>query len=117
MPRVTQMGLTVAIPVADMPDTRAQATAYVQGLAEQAQESLKRAAGGIAPAGPVAVNLSNAQDDPLLGRIYALTLAAPFDADALPVDCEFYAAYNGGAGGVHQPDQGPLVRDNTPGGS
>lgn len=102
MTRVTQMGLTVAIPARDMPDTREAARAYVQNLAEQTTEAVKRAAGGVPPAGPFAVNLHPPSVDPILGRIYALTVAAPFDLDRLPADCEFYLAAT--SGGEYQPE-------------
>lgn len=113
MTRVTQMGLTVAVPARDMPDTRAAARAYLQDLAEQQTEAVRIAAGGVQPDGPIAVKVDGPTQDPILGNIFAVTVAAPFDADRLPPDCEFYAAYNGGAGGTYQPDQGPLVAGAT----
>lgn len=91
MSRVTQMGLTVAVPAQ-----------YVQGLSpddlrtevrelgEQMQPALRHYVGGIDPAGPFAVDWAGPEDDPIQGPIYALTLAAPFDADRLPTDCQAY---------------------------
>lgn len=109
MTRVTQMGLTVAIPARDMPQEREAARAYLQDLSEQMQAALKVAAGGVEPCGPLAVNLAGPEDNALLGPIFGFTIAAPIDADLLPPDCEFYAAYNGGAGGVIEAERGDMV--------
>jgi hypothetical protein len=109
------MGLTVAVPLKELEDLdQEQRRVYLQSLAEQMQPALRRAAGGLDPQGPVSVRLHDSEDHPIMGQIMAVTIAAPFDADALPADCEFYAAYNGGRGGVHQADQGPLIAGGGP---
>lgn len=105
MTRVTQMGVTIAVP-AKYIDGRdpAELATDVRDLADQAQPALRHYVGGTTPQGPLAVNFAGPVDDPIQGTIYALTLAAPFDADQLPVDCQAYLDYSGGAGGQTEAD-------------
>lgn len=109
MTRITQMGLTVAVPAKYVDGLTPQdLRRELQDLGEQAQPALRHYVGGIDPAGPLAVDWAGPVDDPLQGLIYALTLAGPFDADRLPVDCQAYLDHSVG-GGTTQTDGDPSV--------
>lgn len=90
-----QVGVSVMIRTADLQGMdRDQVRAYVQDLAEQATEELRRIAGGAEPVGPVSVRLDDTTEHALLGTIMPLHVAAPFDLDALPRDSEAFATYH-----------------------
>lgn len=110
MTHITQMGVTVAVPAKYVDGlSPADLQVEVQALGEQAQPALRHYVGGTIPQGPVAVDWAGPVDDPIQGGIYALSLAAPFDADQLPVDCQAYLDYNGGQGGTTEADHDVTV--------
>lgn len=89
------MGVVVAIQADDVQAAQQAGTLAdeIKGLAEQAQEGLRRFVGGAQPRSDLAINLDGPQEDPIQGTIYGLTLAAKFDTDDLPGDCEAYRIY------------------------
>lgn len=103
------MGVTTAVPARFVdPLTDAELREEVRDLGEQMQPALRHYVGGIQPEGPLAVDWAGPVDDPIQGRIYALSLAAPFDADRLPADCQAYLDHSVG-GGETQTEGDPEV--------
>lgn len=93
---ITDMGITVAVQadaVAAFDGDPEGLRSEVRDLADQATVGLQRFVGGIRPRSEVAINFAGPENDPLQGWIYGLTVAAKFDTDDLPVDCEAYRVY------------------------
>jgi len=107
---IRPMGLTVAIPAryitAATPDTM---RSEVRDLAEQMIPRLRTYVGGATPRGPMSTKLDGPHNDTLQGNIYALTIAAPFDVNDLPVDCDAYLAFHGHAGRDEMAEFNPLA--------
>lgn len=62
----------------------------VRDLADQIMPKLRIYVGQAKPQSPFATKFDGPVDDPLQGHIYALTVAALFDDDDLPADCNAY---------------------------
>lgn len=90
------MGVIAAIPASVVEGMdRSALTASVKDTAEQMIPRLATYVGQARPQGPMAVRFDGPQDDDLQGRIYAVTLAAPFEERDLPSDCDAYRALYG----------------------
>jgi hypothetical protein len=110
---VRPIGVTVAVPAAEFDRPRRDLERMLHDMGEQAQPMLRAFVGGTQPRGALSVKIDGPDDHPILGQIYAFTLAAPFETDDLPADCDAYVAFNGGAGGVIQPDVTPILGGST----
>lgn len=92
---ITDIGLTVALQEDYVREAKSAGVleAEVRALTEQALAGLRGYVGGAKPVSEFAVNLAGPEDDPIQGSIYGLTVAAKFDTDDLPGDCEAYRVY------------------------
>lgn len=112
MPRATEMiGVTSAIKMADVRDMGGDAAQdmFIREAAKDLEQKLHRFVGGARPRGEFVFQVTGPHDDPIQGLIYVHTLAAPFDLDRLPTDCDAYRVHvtQGGQAGVQFTEQGP----------
>lgn len=84
-------GVTVAIKASHVQDVlkaggKAALSSAVRETAAQALEGLKHYVGGAPLLSEPAVDFRGPEDDPIQGLIYAVSIAAMFDTEALGVD-------------------------------
>lgn len=99
------MGLSVLLPLSQVdgmsPD---EVKRIIRDMGLQMTPLLRAFVGEAKPKGDPAFRVDGPEDHGLLGPVYVLSIAAPFETDDLPADCDAYLAFNGGRGGVIQHD-------------
>lgn len=106
------VGVSSAIRMSDVQTMGGDAAQdyFIREAAQDLQAKLQRFVGGATPRGEFVFQVQGPHDDPLQGMIYVHTLAAPFDLDALPTDCDAYRVH------VTQAGQGQVQFTETTGG-
>lgn len=95
MGKPEMMGVTSAVKMADVQDMGGDAAQdrFIRECAVDLEQKLRRFVGDARPAGDAVFQVTGPHSDPLQGLIYVHTLAAPFDPDTLPTDCDAYRVH------------------------
>lgn len=86
---------------------------YIAQVLKACASDLHRLVGGALPLSDFAASVTGPHDDPIQGMIHVHTVAAQFDLDQLPPECDAYRVHVGTADGVTEGNrlEGGLDRD------
>lgn len=97
MSKTVQCGVTIAMPVSQLPKTPADIKTLSAMTADFLAEELKMHTKGAAPRSDLRFQVQDSVMDPLQGHIVPMTLQADFYLEDLPTDSDAYQAHQKGA--------------------
>lgn len=91
--KIIQCGVTMAVPVAELPTSPADAKTMAAMAAEYLADRLKEHTGGVTPRSDFRFQVQDSVMDPLQGAIVPMTLQADYAVEDLPTHCSAYQAH------------------------